>query len=208
MTENTNMPFVYILIFILSMIPVALIVMLIFRIRKLREILNTLAIQRNGNATKGNIFFYPVLTFYHGNNKIEVYSRSGQIRSRHYASPPYTYVKVKLANPIEQDFRVFKQDMVLKIGKILGMQDITIGADHFDEEVIIKATDESFIKNILTTSIQDRLLTIIEKYKAHVYLYKNTLSIDVPDIIYKEEEYNDLIDTTIQIVKKITGEEF
>jgi len=180
--------------------------MLIFRIRKLREVLNSQAIRRKGEVTKGNIFFYPVLRFFYKNNKIEVYSKSGQVRSRTYASPPYTYVEVKLGFSVDQNFRIFKEKTIFKIGKALGMQDIQTGNDIFDKNVIVKATDESYINNILSSSIQEKIMTIINNNNAHIYLQKNKLSIAVPDIIYKEEEYDNLIDTALIIVKKISGE--
>lgn len=169
--------------------------------KKLRRVLNNLAIKRNGEVTsKFGGLGYPVLRFDYKYNRVEVYSIPGSKNS-----PPYTYIKVELYSPINEYMHLYKEGFVSRIGKKLGTQDIEVGLDSFDNDIMVKGSDEFFVRNILNYEIQDLVLKIINKYKASIILKKNKLTIIVQTIVYEEFIYEELINTALRITDRIQG---
>lgn len=190
-------------LFLFSLI-LALILMLILfliyhtrRSNKLKRALEAQAIKRNGTLTGGFLVSYPKLSFSHNTNEVAVYSVPG---GRY--TPPYTHVSVKLPIPINQKIRIYNEKITGKIGKALGMQDIQIDSDSFDNQFMIKGTDEYYVRNLLTFNIQDMILSI-SKYKPLILINNQTLKISVPDVITDDYAYDQLINTTLKIIDRI-----
>ena len=98
---------------------------------------------------------------------------------------------------------IYKESYASKIGKAIGMQDIQIGTDFFGKEVIIKDSDEYFIRSFLTYDIQEKILLIIEKLRERIILNKEKLEISFTDILNDELLCDELINLRLRLVEKI-----
>jgi len=61
----------------------------------------------------------------------------------------YTRMRAPYVNPLGFRFTIYRKGLFSGIARRLGMQDIEIGDRTFDEEFIIKATDESQVRSLL-----------------------------------------------------------
>jgi hypothetical protein len=62
----------------------------------------------------------------------------------------YTRMRAPYINPNAFRFTIYRRNFCSDIGKWFGMQDIEIGEEAFDRDFIIKATDESQVRSLLT----------------------------------------------------------
>lgn len=166
---------------------------------KITRALETQAIKRNGKIRKGfGGFGVSVLEFDHNSSGVKVYSVPG---GRNTSS--HTVVLVDLPFSVSHHMCLYKEGYAARMGKKLGMQDIQIGIDSFDRDIIIKGSDEFFVRRILTYDIQDYILRIVNNHRANITLNRNKLRIVVQKIVYDETTYDDLIDTALKIADQI-----
>lgn len=66
------------------------------------------------------------------------------------SSHVFTRLRAPYVNPNGFRFTVYRKSLFSGIGKLLGMQDIEIGDHQFDEDFIVKATDESLVRQLLS----------------------------------------------------------
>ena len=186
-------------IIIFGIIILTVIIAIIYSIKKgneLKKVLESQAIKRNGEVKRAfGGFGYPQLNFEYDFNKFKIFSVPGG-KNR----PPFTYVDVTLVNSTIHRMRLYKEGFSSKIGKKLGMQDIEVGIDSFDNDIIIKGSDENFIRSLLIYKVQDKVLKIIRNHKASITLNQNRLVIFVQKVVYEDFVYDDLIDTAIAII--------
>lgn len=107
--------------------------------KKTKRILELQVVKRNGSVSKSWFYGFSSLIFNYNTNEVALYTVPG---GRY--SPPRTYLKIIFQPPMPQKMFIYKGGVASKIGKTLGMQDIQIGIDSFDREVIIKGSDEFF----------------------------------------------------------------
>jgi hypothetical protein len=62
----------------------------------------------------------------------------------------FTRMRAPYVNPDGFRFKIYRKGIFSGIGKFLGMQDIEIGDATFDEAFIIKSTDESKVRALLS----------------------------------------------------------
>ena len=62
----------------------------------------------------------------------------------------FTRMRAPYVNPNGFRFTIYRKGFFSGMGKFFGMQDIEIGAAPFDEEFIIKGTDESQVRALLS----------------------------------------------------------
>ena len=62
----------------------------------------------------------------------------------------YTRMRAPYVNPGGFRFTIYRKGIFSGIGKWLGMQDIEIGDTPFDEDFIIKGTDETLVRSLLS----------------------------------------------------------
>ena len=62
----------------------------------------------------------------------------------------YTRMRAPYVNTAGFRFTVYRKSIFSGIGKLFGMQDIEIGDAEFDDTFIIKGTDESVVKQLLS----------------------------------------------------------
>lgn len=75
-------------------------------------------------------------------------------------------------------FAIHPQDFLYEIGKLFGVQDVTIGYPDFDEKVIVKTNDEEDVKSLfadksireLYQNLDDYLLSVTENENYQVIL--------------------------------------
>lgn len=60
----------------------------------------------------------------------------------------YTRMRAPYVNPDGFRFRVYRRGVFSGLGKRLGMQDVEVGFPQFDEDFIIKGTDESPLRRL------------------------------------------------------------
>jgi len=188
---------IFFIIFGVLIIVVAITAIFSYKKRnKLKKVLEKQAIKRNGvvNSVFGGLS-YPYLIFSYNFNEFKIYSVPGG-KNR----PPFTYVHVTLVNSTIHHMRLYKEGFSSKIGKKLGMQDIEVGIDSFDNDIIIKGSDENFIRSLLIYKVQDKVLKIIRNHKASITLNQNRLVIFVQKVVYEDFVYDDLIDTAMAII--------
>jgi len=65
------------------------------------------------------------------------------------SSITYTRMRAPFINLKKFHFKVYRRGVVSNIRKALGMQDIEIGYDYFDNEYIIKGNDEILLRRLL-----------------------------------------------------------
>ena len=58
----------------------------------------------------------------------------------------YTRMRAPFANPRGFRFTIYRKGLFSEIAKWLGMQDLQVGVEPFDEEFIIKGTDEGLVR--------------------------------------------------------------
>lgn len=62
----------------------------------------------------------------------------------------YTRMRAPYVNPDEFRFTIYRRGFFSDVGKWFGMQDIEIGDEAFDRDFIVKANDESKIRELLS----------------------------------------------------------
>ena len=162
---------------------------------KHKKVLNYQKNKRNGELSKGFLFSEPKLEFTHNGNKIKIDSVVGKTC--------FTIITVKLIYPTDKKMAIHKERYISKLGKAIGMQDIEIGFDEFDRKVILKGSDENFIRQIITFDIQDMIISTLEKFRASIYLNNDLLKISFPDLFQDESSSDIIIDLTLNLVDKI-----
>ena len=104
-----------------------------------------LARHHGGTSEPGGWFTRPSATFTHSGNrvKVDIFSTGGK-------HPTY-YTQVHIyCHLLPRRFEVYPERVLARVGKLLGMQDIEIGVPDFDDNFVIKGTDEAEIKEMLT----------------------------------------------------------
>ena len=64
---------------------------------------------------------------------------------------PCTRMRAAFVNPSGFRFTVYRKSIFSAIAKAFGMQDIEIGEDTFDRDFIVKASDESRVRTLLSS---------------------------------------------------------
>jgi len=162
---------------------------------KLKYIFEGQAMKRKGKLQWN--FRKPVLTFPYRDRNVIVSIYPG---SKYQSA--YTRVYTAVNNPGNHIIRIYGESWASEIGKKLGMQDIQIGSNEFDDKYMIKGDDEYFITRLLTWAVQDKLLSL-RKHRPTVTLESNQFKINVPKILRTDEDYDLLLDTALAFVDRL-----
>jgi hypothetical protein len=68
------------------------------------------------------------------------------------SSSTYTRMRAPYVNPDQFRFTIYRRSVFSNLGKLLGMQDVSIGEAAFDEAFIIKANDEAKVRQLFQTA--------------------------------------------------------
>jgi hypothetical protein len=71
------------------------------------------------------------------------------------------------AAPLKGHVEVSREGILSRIAKMLGAQDIVIGEQAFDRAYVVKATDESTARALLTPLVTREMLALEAKYLAY-----------------------------------------
>jgi hypothetical protein len=66
------------------------------------------------------------------------------------SSVTYTRMRAPYLNPDGFKFDVYRKGIFSELGKLLGMQDVTVGYRDFDEDFIIKGNDEAKLRRLFS----------------------------------------------------------
>lgn len=121
----------------------------------LKEVWSQLSDEINAEFIEGGVFSSPkvMLTKNYWNILLDIYTVST-------GKTTVTYTRFRTSFIKNEDiyFKIYKEGLFSDLGKLLGMQDIEIGIEEFDNKFIIKGNDEESIKNILFDMEVRRLL--------------------------------------------------
>jgi hypothetical protein len=64
------------------------------------------------------------------------------------SSITYTRMRAPYVNPDGFRFNIYRRGIFSNLGKMLGMQDVTVGVPQFDDDFIIKGNDEAKLRRL------------------------------------------------------------
>lgn len=82
----------------------------------------------------------------------------------------FTRMRAPFVNPTGFRFTVYRRSIFTGLGRIFGMQDIEVGHSPFDDDFVVKATDESRIRALLGS---DKIRSLIEQQKSIKFTVKD-----------------------------------
>ena len=178
-------------------IVISLVVVLsLWRYRTIRRLMEQQAMKRGG--TVAGSFLLPVLKFsYHG---LPVVVTSVPGTRYRYAK---TEASITLLKPASGDFKIVTESIGTRLGKAFGASDVIVNSDEFDREFLIKTQDESFARNVLDFTLQNKLLGMKQE-KPRITLEGTWLTVAVPRVIKTEEQYDQLFDLAFTIVDRLS----
>jgi hypothetical protein len=68
------------------------------------------------------------------------------------SSVTYTRIRALYVNPDNFHFNIYRKGIFSDLGKLLGMQDVSVGYPPFDEDFIIKGNDESKLRRLFSSA--------------------------------------------------------
>lgn len=116
--------------------------------------------------------------------------------------PPETKVHIQLHQPAPSTVSIHHESFASRIGKAFGSQDIQIGTDEFDNAFMVKADDEQYVRTLVTTTIQNKLLEL-QHERPRILLKGQSLEVSVPRLLKTDEQFDQLIDLAIAFVDQI-----
>lgn len=75
------------------------------------------------------------------------------------SSTTYTRMRAPFVNLENFYFKIYRSGMFSELGKLLGMEDINIGYDEFDEDFVIKSNSEEKVRKLFSN---ERIRTLIQ----------------------------------------------
>jgi len=71
----------------------------------------------------------------------------------------YTRIRAPYVNPDGFQFNIYRQGIFSHLGKMLGLQDVTVGDPQFDEDFIVKGNDEAKLRRLFANEKIRELIT-------------------------------------------------
>jgi len=175
-----------------------------------KEIWAQLAEEINGNYIEGSMFKPPRIEYKHKNWTL--YLDLHKV-SRGKSYVVYTRIRAPFINMSDFSFKLYRKGPFSNMGKSLGMQNIEIGYEVYDNEFITKSNNESLIKALLYNSslrqliLQQSKLTI--EIKEHEGMFgpkfadkENELSLEV----YGKLKDIDVLKSLFELFTKLLDE--
>jgi hypothetical protein len=172
-----------------------IIVLSLWRYRIIGRLMKQQA-QKRGGTISGS-FLLPLLKFSYRALPILVTSVPG---TRYRVAK--TEAAVTFLRPVQADLGVVRESVGTRLGKKLGATDVILGSDEFDREFLIKTKDELFARNVLSFTLQSKLLGMMRE-KPRITMEGTWLTVAVPRVIKTEEGYDQLLDLTFAVVDRL-----
>ena len=166
------------------------------RKKKVVKTLKSIATRRGGRLSK-TPFRLPSLIIKHKNNFISVLFKPG---SRY--SPPQTIVSASAIFFTDLEMHIFREGKLFSILEKLGMKEIEIGSDYFDNRFVIRGNDPNLIRNLLDYYIQEKLIDI-EYLLSLVSIKQGELRVIVNKILTDENDIDKLINVVMAILDRL-----
>ncbi len=186
--------FVVIYLVVIVLVFIAVIVFSLWRYRTIKRLMEDHALKRNG-IVEGSLLL-PRLKFSYRNLQFLVTSVPG---SKY--RPAKTEVSVTLFKPLSSTVTIYRETVASRFGKMLGAKDIQLGSDEFDREYMIKGDDELFVRNLINLTVQNKLLEMKHE-KPQVSFYGTWLTVRVPKVLTKEDQYDQLFDLAFTLIDR------
>jgi hypothetical protein len=132
-----------------------------------KEIWKQLSKEINANYIEGNFFKNPRIEYKY---KYWTIYLDNYTVSTGKSTITYTRMRVPFINKKKFNFKIYRRGITSNIGKALGMQDIEIGYDYFDNDFIIKGNDEIILRRLFQNH---KIRNLIEKQPRIVLEIKN-----------------------------------
>jgi hypothetical protein len=122
-----------------------------------KEVWKQLSQEIGGNYIEGSFFKGPRIEYKH--KYWTIYLDTYTV-STGKSTITYTRMRAPFINIKKFNFKIYRRGVASNIGKALGMQDIEIGYDYFDNDFIIKGNDEILLKRLFQNH---KMRNLIEK---------------------------------------------
>lgn len=96
---------------------------------------------------------YPTLTFRHSGSLVTVNLSQGGERF-----PPKTTFTISLPRPLPFSVKLWRESVVEKLGKAVGVKDIQVGDQKFDEAFLVRGSSEDQVRSLLDPKLRAALL--------------------------------------------------
>lgn len=132
--------------------------------------------------------------------RVHVYTRGS---GKHKKT--YTEIEVECGNIDGRTFSIYKESAFSGVGRFFGMQDIEIGIPFFDQQFVIKSSDEHFARTLLDGRMRDDFEIAIRDLIGEMELdgkyirYKEMMTITTPEV---RKRYERLIELAIELAKR------
>lgn len=84
------------------------------------------------------------------------------------SSVTYTRIRAPFVNKDGFRFKIYRTGLFSEIGKLFGMQDITVGFPNFDENFVIKGNNEDKVKALFSNENIRRLIELHPRFYLEV----------------------------------------
>jgi hypothetical protein len=130
----------------------------------------------------------------------------------------YTRMRAPFINRDNFNFKIYRSGMFSGLGKMLGMQDISIGYEYFDEAFIIKSNDEEKVKQLFSNDniralIQDQPQGTLEikddegYFAAHFPKGVDELCFMVTGVIKDIKQLEELYELFAEVLRELSNME-
>jgi hypothetical protein len=136
-----------------------------------------------------------------GESRVRIYTITrGSGKSR----TTYTVVDMSAPSSVQGTLKIAREGFFSKIGKtVFGTQDIQAGDEAFDKAVIVKGSDESAVKGLLSSStLRDSILRAVTAYPT-LEITNGELKFERQGIIKDAGFYRSLVSSMSEIAKEI-----
>jgi len=126
----------------------------------------------------------------------------------------YTRMRAPFVNINNFYFKIYRSGMFTGLGKLLGMQDINVGYEEFDEDFVIKSNSEEKVRQLFSNSsiralIQDQPQINLEikddegYFKAHFPEGVDELCFMVTGVIKDIERLKELYELFAEVLREL-----
>jgi hypothetical protein len=181
--------FVIYLCFIILVFPLILVLSL-WRYHTIKRLMENQALKRSGTVTGS--FLTPHLNFSYRGIPVIVTSLPGT-KYRH-ARTDATITLTKSAPAAVT---------ITPTPLLGGKDDIQVGFDEFDQAFLIRSEDDAFIRTLMTTGLQTKLVEM-KHDKPMVFIHGTSVMVSIPKILKTDEGYDQLFDLTFAVIDRLT----
>jgi hypothetical protein len=150
------------------------------------------AMKRNGTVTGS--FLLPQFKCLYQNLPVIVTSVPG---SRYRRAK--TEINITLFKPVPSPVTISPESILSRFGK----NEVQLGFDEFDRVFFLRSEDELFIRNLLDSALQNKLLEMSTE-KPTIVLHGTWLTASVPKVLKTDEGYDRLFDLTFAFVDRLS----